>query len=102
MVEFCDKCKYNKLIEEHHLWSKEFDNPHGNALSGYPSRVWLCDKHHREIEQEIIIPILKEYSLRPNYKAKYWLWKYTLGSMRERIIREIVEKSWRWIHGNTN
>lgn len=101
MIGKCDKCHEEKLIEEHHLWSKLFNNPSGKAFEVYPSRVWLCTKHHRDIENQIVIPILKKYSTKPNYISQYHLWMFVPNKLREEVIKEIVIESWRWLHEYT-
>lgn len=92
----CHICPVITGIEEHHLWSKCFDNKKGLSFDGNPSRVWLCRKHHEQLEAEVIIPILQEVT-KKKYKAEYYLWKYVIEADKRNVIERIVKQSWRWL-----
>lgn len=96
----CDKCKQNKEIQEHHLWCKFLDNPHGFAWKNYVSRVGLCEECHTKeqgIHPQVIILVLKEFASYPQYSSEYYLWKYVPEDKKERCIDKVVTKSWEWI-----
>jgi uncharacterized protein YlaI len=101
MIAICDKCKIEKEIHEHHTWCKVLNNPHGFAWDNVPSRVWLCKPCHDKIELDIIIPILKQYSTKPNYNTEYYLWKFISEDKHKEVIEKVVKESWRWIHGDS-
>lgn len=101
----CDKCHRIIECEEHHLWPKLMDNPHGHSWKGNVSRVWLCvrdhtDKpyHNQGIHKEIIIPILRKYSSNPQYESEYYLWKYVPKDKKEECIDEVVKESLKWLN----
>lgn len=98
----CEKCKEETNYHEHHVWCKCLDNPHGFSLDERPSRMALCKKCHDKIESEVIIPILKNYSLKSNYNSEHFLWKFIQTKDKEVVIKSIVDESWRWLgNGNT-
>ena len=73
----CDKCHNDLPIEEHHLWPKFMNNPHGNVRGNFPSRIWLCkDCHTGEegIHSKVILPLLKKASTKPELNSEYSLW----------------------------
>lgn len=101
MIDVCDKCKETKNIHEHHTWCKVMNNPHGYAWDNIPSRVWLCKECHDKIELEIVIPILKQFSLMSKYNSEYNLWKYIPEDKRKEVIEKVVRDSWGWVNGNS-
>lgn len=98
----CFKCGSEEKVEEHHVWCKCFDNPHGNSLGNLrPSRVWLCKGCHDDIRDKIIIPILQIKTGR-GFISEYALWKLIAQEDKEIIIAKIVDESWRWLDGEKN
>jgi hypothetical protein len=100
----CDKCRKELPIEEHHLWCRYIDNPHGFAFRDFVSRIWLCKEHHTGdfgLHKLILIPILKEYSSKPEYNSEFELWNNIPEELKESVISICVNKSWRWINANS-
>lgn len=102
----CDKCQGEFIeIEEHHLWPKYMDNPHGYCFGDYPSRIYLDGWHHmgaKGIHIGVIIPILKKYSVTPHYYSESMLWKGIWEEDKEKVIKEVVEESWRWLNDTSS
>lgn len=94
----CRKCKVNNIVlEEHHVWPKVLDNKSGKIIGGWPSRINLCERHHKEVKEQIIIPILKEYSKMPEYNSEFWLWKYIEEQDKQEVIKRIVNDTILWV-----
>lgn len=88
----CKKClKLFPTIEEHHLWPKFMDNPHGYTFKTYFSRVILCNDCHKKLHKEIIMPIVRKYSLMPKYQSEDYLWKYVPLLEKSKCIEEAVQ-----------
>jgi hypothetical protein len=85
-------------VEEHHLWCKFMDNPHGYAYGSYPSRFNLCFTCHKAIKQIIVFPILNEFArtLKIN-RSEYWLWKQIAEIDKPVVIKKVVEESYKFI-----
>lgn len=101
MKDFCDKCHKECEIQEHHPWCKVLDNPHGYAWDNVPSRVWLCEECHRKIEKQVIIPILKIYSMSPQYSSENYLWHSIKEGDKMEVINKVVKESWEWLNANS-
>lgn len=99
--KLCQKCGQRlDPGEEHHLWCKFMDNPHGNAYPGYVSRIILCSECHRYDKNcihNLIISILKKYSTSTS-NIDWRLWKEVSEEKKAECIKEVVTKSWVWLH----
>ena len=91
-MKTCYKCNSTDRVEEHHLWCKYMDNPHGYSFEKNISRVDLCwDCHHTKLHYKIIVPILNKYSrLLKRSDSEYYLWKNIAFEDKQTVIREVV------------
>jgi len=101
----CQKCNSTDRVEEHHVWCKFLDNPHGYSYKeGVVSRINLCwNCHHIKIHYEIILNILNNYlrSLK-QYKSEYYIWKNLIAEEdKPQVIKEVVKATLNFI-GDTN
>lgn len=95
----CHKCKNSfKELEEHHLWPKFMDNPHGKSFNGFISRFDLCREHHLELHKQIIMPLLQKFSERKKF-SEHSLWKSIDIKLRPTCIEEIVYTTLSWLDG---
>jgi hypothetical protein len=97
-MRICDKCQSYSNVEEHHLWPKFMNNPHGFAYPGFISRIWLCkDCHIKILHNTIIIPILKKYSIKNDYNSESALWIFIPQLFEEEVIRDVVYSTKYWV-----
>jgi hypothetical protein len=97
--QICKRCRKEFLqLEEHHLFPKFMDNPHGYSFENYPNRVNLCFTCHKALHQIIIIPMLNEMArtLKAN-GSEFWLWKQIASVDKMGVARRIVEASYKFI-----
>jgi hypothetical protein len=100
----CAKCgiELNENWQEHHVWCKFMNNPHGNTWKEYANRLYLCEKCHFELHQMIIIPLLNDKTRALKFNgSEYWLWKKILPIDRELVIEEVCKETMRWINGKS-
>ena len=97
----CQKYNSQDRVEEHHVWPKFMNNPHGYSYKvGIVSRVDLCwDCHHQKIHYEIILHILNKYSRTlKEYKSQYHIWnKFISEEDKPTIIKEVVNETLNFI-----
>jgi hypothetical protein len=107
---FCKRChKSVKELEEHHLFPKFMNNPHGYSFENYPNRVLLCLNCHKALHQVIIIPLLNRLAKTPKYNGSvYYIWNnFVIDIDKPFIIKSIIEASYKFIfdkefeYGNT-
>jgi hypothetical protein len=95
----CQRChKEFKELEEHHLFPKFMDNPHGYSYENYPNRTNLCFGCHKALHQTIIIPILNKYARTLKDKgSEFWLWKLIVTIDKSVCINSIMQESYKFI-----
>ena len=106
----CSRCKKElKEYEEHHLFPKFMDNPHGYTFETYPNKVNLCFTCHKALHQTIIIPLLNKFArtLKRN-GSEHYLWNNLIAPIdKPTITKEVLEESYififdrRFEHGDT-
>ena len=102
---FCKKCKTKeRQMESHHVWCKYMDNPHGYTWKeGLPNRYYLCFNCHKQLHQEIIIPLLNKLLQTLKYNGhEFWLWKQVLQKDKPLIIEEVINATIKFIEGEKN
>lgn len=101
MERICEKCK-EVPIEEHHLWCKYLDNPHGYSYKKYENRIFLCRSCHQNLHK-VILKVLHSYRSPFSIKSlsENINWKRISVQDREEVIDKIVKESWRWLHSDT-
>ena len=97
----CQRCNSNDRVQEHHVWPKFMDNPHGHSYKqGIVSRVNLCwDCHQVILHTEIILNILNKYSRTlKQYQSQFYIWKNLICEIdKPQVIKETVEETLRFI-----
>ena len=97
----CVRCKRHQTqLEEHHLWPKFMDNPHGYTFESYPNRVTLCLTCHKALHREVIRKILNQFTNTlddGSLYQDYYLWKSILAIDKINLSKKIIEESYKFI-----
>jgi len=82
-------------MDEHHVWCKYMDNPHGYSWKDNINRIVLNEENHKRLHKEIILNVLNDYSRAlKKYKNEYYIWKNFISPLdKEKVIDEVVKQT---------
>jgi len=96
MERVCEKCS-EVPVDEHHLWCKYLDKPHGNSWKNYDNRIFLCKSCHQQLHK-IILSILQKYNPSSiKSLVEHINWRKINTKNRNKVIDIVVKESWRWL-----